>query len=73
MRQVLTDKDITHEFPLIKERVKPGTVDYVSRELTIPKPHASAQLPDWPERELPKLGSLKAELTKNGAGAIGFG
>jgi hypothetical protein len=37
------------------------------------KPQASAQLPDWPEQEVAKFGSLSEETTLNGVGARGFG
>jgi hypothetical protein len=44
-----------------------------SEEEITRRPQALAQLPDWPEQEEAKLGSLREDKRLNGVGALGFG
>lgn len=45
----------------------------MSEEEMTRRPHALAQLPDWPEHEVAKLGSLREVTTLKGVGALGLG
>jgi len=44
-----------------------------SLELTMRKPQAFAQFPDFPAQDETKSGSLSVGTTLNGVGAVGFG